>query len=240
VGYSPSWLQVDEEGYVVCLTDEEFEEEEFEEEDSKTALPDEMQEVEKHAGKKQRVAMDVLKSKFMRKRKNPLGLDIEVHAPGEGLSENEKALIFAACAKAAHEVNRAYCQAIGDMSQIYPWESAPQWQVDSAILGVQGVLLDDNSPEESHASWLAQKEEAGWVYGEVKDPKKKEHPCMVPYKKLPPEQRAKDRLFVNVVRMMAKSLGWRGSNLSLTILDGTEEPAFGGSGEDELLDEGEQ
>ena len=30
-------------------------------------------------------------------------------------------------AKTAHEVNRAYCQGLGDYSQLH-WEEAPDWQ----------------------------------------------------------------------------------------------------------------
>lgn len=39
-------------------------------------------------------------------------------------------------ARVAHEVNRAYCKALGDDSQEV-WELAPQWQRDSAIVGVK-------------------------------------------------------------------------------------------------------
>ena len=110
-----------------------------------------------------------------------------------------------ACARAAHEANRAYCIAIGDDSQP-PWEDAPDWQCASAINGVPGVL-GGNSPEESHNGWLAEKELSGWVYGEKKDPKAKTHPCFVPYADLPPEQKAKDALFVAVVSAVAAALG---------------------------------
>jgi hypothetical protein len=105
-----------------------------------------------------------------------------------------------ACARAAHEANRAYCAALGDTSQP-PWEQAPEWQRSSAINGVFGVL-NNNTPEQSHESWLAEKAANGWKYGPVKDPDKKEHPCFVPYAELPPEQRAKDSIFVTVVRAM--------------------------------------
>jgi hypothetical protein len=118
------------------------------------------------------------------------------------LSQDDK---IEACARAAHEVNRAYCIAIGDLSQ-FAWEHAPAWQKASAIEGVQGVLAG-NGPKESHASWLAHKERTGWKYGPVKDPEKKEHPCMVPYEQLPPEQQFKDHLFTTVVREMALALG---------------------------------
>ena len=103
-------------------------------------------------------------------------------------------------AAAAHEANRAWCIAHGDNSQV-AWDDAPSWQRESAILGVLGVQAG-NGPRESHAGWLAEKKRAGWVYGEKKDPELKTHPCMVPYDELPPEQRAKDGIFVSVVVVM--------------------------------------
>lgn len=105
-------------------------------------------------------------------------------------------------ARVAHSVNRAYCMGLGDTSQPY-WENAPQWQRDSAINGVRFHLADERTPEESHNCWLAEKAEAGWVYGPVKDTDKKEHPCFVSYAELPQEQRIKDYLFKAVVEALA-------------------------------------
>ncbi len=119
----------------------------------------------------------------------------------------DAAELITACAHAAHEANRAYCAAIGDDSQP-PWDKAPEWQTKSAMVGVRGVLIDKNTPEQSHASWLAEKDRDGWIYGPVKDPDHKEHPCMVPYEKLPDEQKQKDEIFVTVVQSVAKALGW--------------------------------
>lgn len=116
---------------------------------------------------------------------------------------NEKKI--EACARAAHEANRAYCAALGDTSQA-PWDDAPEWQKSSARNGVVGAL-NGNTPEQSHESWLAEKAATGWKYGPVKDPEKREHPCFVPYAGLPPEQRAKDGVFVAVVRAMGAALG---------------------------------
>lgn len=113
--------------------------------------------------------------------------------------------IVEACARAAHEVNRAYCFALGDTSQP-AWEDAPDWQKSSAINGVAGALAG-NTPEQSHEGWLAEKAATGWKYGPVKDPEKKEHPCFVPYADLPPAQRAKDGLFIGTVRLVASALG---------------------------------
>jgi RyR domain len=109
-----------------------------------------------------------------------------------------------ACARAAHEVNRAYCIALGDYSQP-AWDNAPEWQQTSARNGVAGVL-NGNTPEQSHESWLAEKAATGWRYGPVKNPEAKEHPCFVPYSELPAEQRVKDTIYVATVTAMARAL----------------------------------
>lgn len=103
-------------------------------------------------------------------------------------------------AKTCHEVNKAFCVGHGDNSQP-SWEDAPEWQKQSAINGVQyHIDHPDSKPEDSHNSWLAEKEKDGWKYGPVKNPETKEHPCFVPYDQLPVEQQAKDALFITVVR----------------------------------------
>ncbi len=104
-------------------------------------------------------------------------------------------------AQAAHEVNRAWCLMNGDQSQV-PWDEAPEWQKESAQIGVEGALAG-NTPQQSHELWYAHKHAQGWVYGAVKDAEKKMHPCMVSYESLPPEQKVKDHLFVSVVRLLA-------------------------------------
>lgn len=110
-----------------------------------------------------------------------------------------------AIARVAHSVNKAYCESIGDHTQPQ-WKEAPEWQKESAIEGVKFHLEGTHTPEESHESWMKQKREDGWVWGLVKDPSKKEHPCMVPYEDLPQKQKTKDFLFTAVVESMAPSL----------------------------------
>jgi hypothetical protein len=107
-------------------------------------------------------------------------------------------------AEVAHEINRAYCKAMGDTSQL-PWDEAPQWQRESAINGVRFHLEHPHAgPSASHDSWLAQKTTEGWRFGPVKDAVKKEHPCFVPYEQLPRDQQAKDFLFTAVVHQLSK------------------------------------
>lgn len=105
-------------------------------------------------------------------------------------------------AKVCHEVNRAYCEAIGDMSQA-PWDLAPDWQKESARGGVRLLLSNPNTkPEDSHKSWMETKIADGWTYGPEKDSEKKTHPCLVPYEELPAAQKAKDHIFIAAHNMI--------------------------------------
>ena len=105
-------------------------------------------------------------------------------------------------ARACHEANRAYCQALGDMSQP-AWDDAPEWQRSSALMGVRLHLNNpDAGPQASHESWMAQKVAEGWVYGPTKDPEAKTHHCIVPFDQLPREQQAKDFIFRAVVHAL--------------------------------------
>lgn len=113
-------------------------------------------------------------------------------------------------ARVCHEVNRAYCQALGDHSQP-AWEDAPQWQKDSAMLGVKLHTDKDVGPEASHESWMAQKRAEGWVNGPKKDPEAKTHPCIISFDQLPREQQAKDFIFravVHALRSTAPAPQW--------------------------------
>lgn len=106
-------------------------------------------------------------------------------------------------AMVCHEANRAWCKRNGDFSQ-RAWALAPEWQRDSAVDGVVHALtFPDAKPEDSHNNWLVNKKAEGWVYGEVKDPVAKTHPCMLPYDQLPEWQQKKDALFLAIVRALA-------------------------------------
>lgn len=110
-------------------------------------------------------------------------------------------------AKICHEANRVYCESLGDDSQKL-WFDAPEWQRESCINGVHFHLSGISKgikpkPESSHQNWMAEKLANGWRYGPVKDPEKKQHPCLVPYEKLPEDQRRKDALFCAIVAALA-------------------------------------
>lgn len=107
-------------------------------------------------------------------------------------------------AEAAHEANRVYCESLGDFSQP-AWDSAPEWQQQSARNGVRFHLENPNAnASASHENWYAEKQANGWTYGPVKDPENKRHPCFVPFSELPIEQQIKDHIFRSVVHSQGR------------------------------------
>jgi len=107
-------------------------------------------------------------------------------------------------AEVCHEANRALCEALGDFSQ-KPWDKAPDWQVESAMNGVQCHMANPEvTPEQLHINWMKEKKKTGWKYGKEKDEEKKTHPCMVEYVKLPAHQKAKDHIFKAICATLLK------------------------------------
>lgn len=101
--------------------------------------------------------------------------------------------------KVCHEANKAFYEVNGDESQ-KSWDEAEDWQRDSAK---KGVAFRINNPEAGHDaqhnSWMKEKTDDGWVYGEVKDAEAKTHPCIVPFEELPKFQQQKAALFCGIV-----------------------------------------
>lgn len=105
-------------------------------------------------------------------------------------------------AKVCHQANKALCESNNDFSQP-EWEDAPKWQQDSEKEGVKAVLRNPNiTSEDMHIEWMKVKIDSGWTYGAVKDAKKKTHPCILPYDALDDADRAKDGLFMSIVKAL--------------------------------------
>lgn len=108
-----------------------------------------------------------------------------------------------------HETNRAFCEMTGDASQ-EPWESAEDWQRESARSIVQDILNNPDpstlSPETIHNQWMEQKQRDGWNFGPVKDGVLKTHPSLIPFLELPCEERIKDYLVLSVTLGVLRSL----------------------------------
>ena len=57
------------------------------------------------------------------------------------------------------------------------------------------------TPEENHENWMKFKLSTGWTHGPKKDPARKEHPDLVPFKDLPEIEQRKD-----AVNLMAQRI----------------------------------
>jgi hypothetical protein len=109
-------------------------------------------------------------------------------------------------ARLCHEANRAWCDHIGEAPPQPAWEDAPEWQRMSMMDGVLFHSLNPGAGDSAaHDNWLKLKTEEGWVWGPVKDPELKQHPCMVPFEQLPSHQQFKDKLFRTIVRTALES-----------------------------------
>lgn len=102
-------------------------------------------------------------------------------------------------ARMCYQVNKAWCECNGDMSQV-DWEDAERCKYISGV--VFALNNPDATPADQHIAWMQDKIADGWVYGEVKDTVAKTHPCLVPYEKLPEFQRKKDALFRAIVNVL--------------------------------------
>lgn len=102
-------------------------------------------------------------------------------------------------ARTCHEANRVLQLAHDDEQLSYPWHLASDEQKASSIEGVKKAL-EGATAMELHEAWARRKIADGWVYGETKDEGIKTHPCLVPYLKLPEEQRIKDHMFRAIVK----------------------------------------
>lgn len=120
-------------------------------------------------------------------------------------------LVTAAC-KAAHAVHRVWCESLGDGSHVHLDKSTPEdvatvracVRATINLLAVSGTSYDDIS-RYVHEAWMEKKLADGWRYGPTKSSLSKEHPCIVPYSDLPPEQRVKDEIFCTVVAAIARA-----------------------------------
>ena len=90
-------------------------------------------------------------------------------------------------AQVAHEVNRAYCDFLGDFSQPF-WKDASDWQKSRAIRNVH--------------LYLEISKDAGFLESSCHDSTTKVHPCLTHYNSLPMEQQAKDYIFRSVVHAL--------------------------------------
>ena len=82
--------------------------------------------------------------------------------------------------------------------------------IDTSDVELSKELLDlgEAIAENAHDIWAVDRQAEGWTYGPIRDEKTKETPCMVPYSKLPENEKDYDRkMALNTLRLV-KKLGY--------------------------------
>lgn len=69
--------------------------------------------------------------------------------------------------------------------------------------------LAERIAENVHDVWAAGRMSEGWVYGEQRDDKKKTHPCILPYDKLPEAEKDYDRATSRETLKLILKLGFK-------------------------------
>lgn len=77
------------------------------------------------------------------------------------------------------------------------------------ILPEDLLLLTEKIAENTHDVWAEGRFKEGWSYGEMRDDKKKTHPCLVPYSDLPESEKEYDRnTAIETIKLVIK-LGYQ-------------------------------
>jgi hypothetical protein len=83
-------------------------------------------------------------------------------------------------------------------------------------LDTSGITLDKGLAEliellarNTHDNWAQIRLEEGWKYGPERNEQKREHPCLVPYEKLPESEKNYDRQTTIEVLKAIQLLGFR-------------------------------
>ena len=69
--------------------------------------------------------------------------------------------------------------------------------------------LMEHLAKNAHETWASQRIAEGWRYGEHRDDFKKEHPCLVPYEKLPDSEKEYDRKVAMGILFGIQAMGYR-------------------------------
>jgi hypothetical protein len=102
----------------------------------------------------------------------------------------------------AHDAVKAWARSQGDFSHD-DWSCCSAEHKDSLRRGVVARLENpDEAASANHDRWLEERAAHGWKYGPVRDEAKKENPAFVPYSDLPVDFRARNEIFMGIVKAL--------------------------------------
>jgi hypothetical protein len=70
-------------------------------------------------------------------------------------------------------------------------------------------VLVDFLAKNTHDNWANERIKMGWKFGDKRDDRRKEHPCLVPYEELPESEKEHDRIAVKELLKTLILLGFR-------------------------------
>jgi hypothetical protein len=109
-------------------------------------------------------------------------------------------------APVVHAAIRAYQIAIDTPSPCSPWNRATGEERESTVTSIHAALSGVDYRAQ-HDQWMAQRLAAGWTWGPVRSPERRENPALVPYDDLPLASRRLDALLNSVVAALLGPLG---------------------------------
>lgn len=65
--------------------------------------------------------------------------------------------------------------------------------ISKVELSMEILKLTETLAKNTHDTWARKRMIEGWTYGTERDDKRKLHPCLVPYEKLPDSEKEYDR-----------------------------------------------
>ena len=108
-------------------------------------------------------------------------------------------MAYAALAAIDKEDNRAAARRIPEILALAGMGIEDRKKRASSVVPIDSVVRAhlehhlERLAEAEHDGWMAQRLKNGWSYGETRDEKKKNHPLLVPYARLPEKEKDKDR-----------------------------------------------
>jgi hypothetical protein len=122
---------------------------------------------------------------------------------------------YAQLAPIDKEDNRAAARRIPEILALAGMGIAKEQEAASSDPPIDAVIRAhlehhlERLSEAEHNGWIAHRTKNGWSYGETRDEKKKIHPLLVPYARLPEKEKNKDRNSVRHFPDMAARAGYR-------------------------------
>jgi hypothetical protein len=126
----------------------------------------------------------------------------------EGRADHPSAVPWADLPEHLRESNRAQADDIPEKLDLVGCRMGPLTDWAKAANPFTRDEIDRLAKRE-HDRWMQEKEAAGWSHGEPRDDEAKKHPDLVPWERLGPEARAKDREAVEQIPVLLARLGYQ-------------------------------